>query len=372
MSTSTITRVLPASVSDHVATQHVTAHPLGIQLLGPAELPAALADLANPHYVEARKWLAILAGGLGHQPYCVRAVRDGQTVGLLPLAFVKSALFGRFLVSLPYVNSAGVIATDEDVAQRLLDEAVRLADKLDVRYLELRQQREMHHAAFTHANQSKVLMRLRLPGSSEELWTSFKSKLRSQIKAGQKHQFEVAWGGKELLPEFYAVFSQNMRDLGTPVFPTRLFNAILEQYGSERSGPAAEFCVVRSGQQAIAAALLIHSDGVTEVPSASSLRTFNDTNCNMVLYWSLLSRAIERGQQEFDFGRSSTGSGTYRFKEQWGAQPSPSVWQYYLRRGTVSDMRPDNAKFGLAIKLWRRLPVPLTRWLGPMIVRGIP
>jgi len=90
------------------------------------------------------------------------------------------------------------------------------------------------------------------------------------------------------------------------------------------------------------------------------------------MYWELLKRAVERGQRVFDFGRSSEGSGTYRFKQQWGAQPHPSVWQYYLRQGSASDMRPDNKKFGLAIRVWQKLPVALTRLIGPSIVRGIP
>jgi FemAB-related protein (PEP-CTERM system-associated) len=315
----------------------------------------------------ARRWLSVLQKGLQHEPYCIRATLQGRTVGMLPLAFVKSMLFGRFLVSLPYINTAGVIADDPAVAAGLIDQAVQLAEQLDVRYLELRQEEEVSHSALTCANKSKVLMRLKLPATADELWTGFKAKLRSQVKSGQKHNFEVAWGGTELLDDFYAVFSHNMRDLGTPVFSPGLFASILKEFASQ-----AELCVVRSPQQPIAAALLIHDDDRTEVPSASSLRAFNPTNVNMVMYWELLKRAVERGQQVFDFGRSSADSPTYRFKAQWGAQPHPSVWQYYLRRGSISDMRPDNSKFGLAIRVWRKLPVALTRMIGPTIVRGIP
>lgn len=315
----------------------------------------------------AHRWLAVLKQGLQHEPYCIRATSNGRIVGMLPLAFVKSMLFGRFLVSLPYVNSAGVIAEDPAVAAELISRAVQLADQLDVRYLELRQEQELSHPALTCANKTKVLMRLPLPATAEELLASFKAKLRSQIKSGQKHDFEVSWGGEELLRDFYAVFSRNMRDLGTPVFPARLFACILNEFGSN-----AELCVVRLQGRPVAGALLIHDEDRTEVPSASSLRELNHTNANMVMYWELLKRAIGRGQKVFDFGRSSAGSGTYRFKEQWGAVPHPSIWQYYLRRGSVSDMRPTNSKFGLAIRVWRRLPVALTRLIGPAIVRGIP
>ena len=156
-----------------------------------------------------------------------------------------------------------------------------------------------------------------------------------------------------------------MRDLGTPVFPAALFSTILRNFPGE-----AELCVVRLNQQAAAAAMLIHGRGRTEVPSASTLRVYNSTNVNMVMYWHLLSRAVERKQLTFDFGRSTVDAGTYNFKKQWGAEPQPSVWQYHVRRGSISEMRPTNSKFGLAIRVWKKLPVSLTRWIGPVDCAG--
>jgi len=341
--------------------------PIAFQTLGPdtaCNLDAVAGDAAMS---EAQHWLRILRDGLQHEPYCVQAKRGDTVVGMLPLAFVKSALFGRFLVSLPYINSAGVIACDAKTASGLLDGAVQLADELNVRYLELRQEQEFAHASLGAANATKVLMRLPLPATAEALWNGFKAKLRSQIRSGQKHDFRVYWGREELLSDFYAVFSHNMRDLGTPVYSEQLFASVLREFGDQ-----AEVCVLRRGEQAVAGAILLHYHDRTEVPSASSLRAVNSTNANMVMYWELLQRAVQRGQQLFDFGRSSAGSGTYRFKEQWGALPHPSVWQYYLRQGSASDMRPDNGKFGLAIRVWQRLPVAVTRLIGPTIVRGIP
>ena len=313
------------------------------------------------------RWLKVLRKGLSHEPVLCEAMQDGQCVGLLPLALVKSVLFGRFLVSLPYVNAAGVWAQDDDVARLLVDRAVELADEFDVRYLELRHQREVIHPALTQKNDTKVLMRLALPSRTEELWDGFKSKLRSQIRSGEKHEFDVRWGTHDRLADFYAVFSRNMRDLGTPVFPKRLFASILHEFQD-----AAELCTLHKDSRPVAAALLLHGRSMTEVPSASSLRAFNSTNANMVMYWQLLKRAVERRQQVFDFGRSTIDSNTYRFKKQWGAEASPSVWQYCVRRGTIGDLRPDHARFRLAIRAWQQLPLAVANWMGPMIVRGIP
>lgn len=345
---------LPAELSLHVRRGVPTTH-------SPSDHPAH--DL---------RWLAALQRGLGHSAQVIEASQDGQVVGLLPLALVKSPWFGRFLVSLPYVNSAGpiVLPAASDAPQielTLTNRAVALADELNVRYLELRNEREISHPALTEQNASKVHMRLALPTTADALLASFKSKLRSQLKGALKHEFEVRWGGRDLLADFYAVFSRNMRDLGTPVYPRGFFAAILAEFGNE-----AELCVLRHGGKAAAAALLVHGRSVTEVPSASALRNMNSTGVNMAMYWQLLTRAIERGQATFDFGRSTEGSGTYKFKEQWGAKPSPAVWQYHVRKGSARAMRPDNGKFGLAIRVWQKLPLWLANAAGPTIVRGIP
>ena len=210
-------------------------------------------------------------------------------------------------------------------------------------------------------------MRLTLPATPGQLWDQLSAKVRNQVRKGTKSELTVIWGGQERLGEFYDVFSQNMRDLGTPVFSRRLFVEIIRQFPDR-----AEFCIVRAGTTPVAAALLLHGWGTTEVPSASSLRQYNRTCANMLMYWKLLERAAERGQAVFDFGRSSPESNTYRFKQQWGATPFPAEWQHYVRRGSASDMRPDNPHYERMIRVWQRLPVDLTRWIGPMIVRGIP
>jgi FemAB-related protein (PEP-CTERM system-associated) len=195
----------------------------------------------------------------------------------------------------------------------------------------------------------------------------FKSKLRSQVKKSLSNGQTVWWGHGELLNDFYSVFSRNMRDLGTPVFPRALFAQILQNFPG-----VAEICVLRQGSQPVAAALLLHGPGTTQVPSASTLRDFNATNANMRMYWHLLERAIQRGQSRFDFGRSSLDSGTYKFKTQWGAEPEPAVWQTYRRGGQAAELRPENSKYQRLIRIWQKLPVPIANCLGPWVVRGIP
>jgi FemAB-related protein (PEP-CTERM system-associated) len=312
-------------------------------------------------------WLTVLEQAFGHSPYCLEAVEDGQTRGLLPLAHVGSVLFGQFLVSLPYLNSAGVLADDAAAARMLIDHAARLADELGVRYLELRHEAPHQHPSLTGKMISKVHMRLPLPATAEELWKKLDGKVRNQVRKGRKNNLTVHWGGRESIPAFYEVFSHTMRDLGTPVYGQGLFYSIVRQF-SDR----AEFCLVRWGEKVVAAALLLHGWQITEVPSACALRAYHATCANMFMYWHLLERAVSRQQLVFDFGRSTRGSGTHAFKKQWGAEEEPAEWQYYLRAGGIGDMRPENPQNNRLIRLWQRLPVSLTRLIGPPIVRGIP
>lgn len=312
-------------------------------------------------------WLNVLRAGLGHDVYAVEATAGGCTVGFLPLALVSSMLFGRFLVSLPYLNTNGVVAPAADVQAELVSRAATLADELNVRYLELRHEAPIAHPALNAALTSKVHMRLPLPATGEQLWKGFDPKVRNQIRKGEKGNFAVAWGAAELLDGFHDVLSENMRDLGSPVYGKALFAEILSAFPGD-----AEICLVREGEKPVAAALLLHGWGITEVPTASALKQYNPSNVNMLMYHHLLRRAVERGQRVFDFGRSTTEGSTFKFKKQWGAHPHPATWQYRVFQGEVGDMRPDNPRYQRAIKLWQRLPVALTRRLGPLIVRGIP
>ncbi len=328
------------------------------------------AALRQPLVGQDPRWLAVLQSGLGHEPFWLRARQGDEVRGVLPLVLVRSRLFGRHLISLSYVNASGVgtvEGADSSVASALISRAVELADEHDVRYLELRHEESHVHELLSRESAEKVEMRLALPGDVDSLRKQLKSKVRNQVAKGEKHELEVEWGRENLLGDFYRIFAINMRDLGTPVFSRRLFAAMLREFGSD-----AEICLVRLRRQTLAAAILVHGQGITEVPSASSLRRYNRFNANMLMYWHLLRRATERGQSYFDFGRTTPGSNTFNFKKQWGAEPIPTVWQYYLRQGDLSAMRPENRRFQMAIQTWKKMPVWLTRWVGPIIVRGIP
>ena len=173
-------------------------------------------------------WKRVLEKTFGHATYYLYARKNGHIMGLLPLVFLKSMLFGKFMVSLPFFNYAGVIAEDDDTRAALIDEAIRIARQNKAEHIELRHL--THYDIGLPTKTSKVLMVLDLPATSDELWKSFKSKLRSQIKRPIKEGFSVKFGQLEEVESFYNVFAQNMRDLGTPVYAKRLFENIVQEY----------------------------------------------------------------------------------------------------------------------------------------------
>lgn len=308
-----------------------------------------------------------IAGGLSQDAYFIEARDGNRIIGVLPLVHLQSRLFGSFLVSLPYVSWGGVVADTPQAAAALVERAVALAGELDADNLELRQIGDGKAPGLVDGATHKVQMRVGLDRDPDVNWRALKQEVRTQVRKATKAGLSVTWGGSGLIEEFYAVFARNMRDLGTPVFPQRLFHNLL----SLDKLPA-EIGIVRLDGQPIAACLAVHGPGLTEIPSAAALREHRKTAANSLMYWHAMERAIERKQDLFDFGRSTPGSATYEFKRKWGAVPVEVHWQYHVRRGDTAGMRPESRKFQLARRVWQHLPVYATRVLGPHIVRGIP
>ena len=311
-------------------------------------------------------WSHIFRHVFGHEPVYLAARRAGGIVGVLPLVKFRSLLFGRSLVSLPYANYAGLVTSDREAADALVGHADAIAHDFGARRTELRHiQRHLTDAC---VRQHKVGARLALPATSEALWSILDRKVRNQIRKAQKEGLAVEIGGISLMNDFYRVFAQNMRDLGTPVFPRALFAETLRQF------PAlARVVVVRHHEAPIAAAVALGWRQSTLVPWASSLREYRSLCANMLLYWSMCELAIAAGHTMFDFGRSTPGGGTHHFKQQWGAGCFPLHWEYVLPRGaTPPDQGTSNPRLQWVIRAWQRVPLPIANALGPKLIRHIP
>lgn len=311
-------------------------------------------------------WRDIFTRAFGHETRYLIARRDGMVAGVLPLVVFRSWLFGRFVVSLPFVNYGGVLAADGVTRRALLDASRACARETGARYVELR------HTARTFADlparTHKVAMTMPVPVSRASAWDGLDRKIRNQVRKAEKSGLTVESNSLDRLDAFYEVFSRNMRDLGTPVYSRRFFDVVLS-----RLGDAASCVVVRSGRRPVAAAITLRWRNTIEIPWASSLKAFRSECANTLLYWTLLAHAVEAGASVLDFGRSSPDSGTYHFKQQWGAAAAPVAWEYALADGqTLPELSPTNPKFHAMIATWKRLPLPLATAIGPHIVRSIP
>lgn len=312
-------------------------------------------------------WKRVIEKSFGHKTYYLLAEDGRRIFGVLPLVRLKSVIFGNFMVSLPFFTYGGVCAETPDACTALLQEAVRLSREEGSSHIELRETTPRESGL--PVKTSKVSMRFDLPSNSEELWRSFDAKLRSQIRRPGKEGMTVRVGRKDELDSFYEVFSVNMRDLGTPVYAKRFFADILDEFPESTW---VHTVYTKSGEP-VASGFLLGYKGMLEIPWASSLRRYNRYSPNSLLYSSVISFACEKGYRVFDFGRSTPGEGTYRFKEQWGARPVQLFWHYWMEKGTaMPELNPKNKKFRAAIAVWRKLPLGLTRQLGPCIVKNLP
>lgn len=311
-------------------------------------------------------WAGVIGRVFGYRTVRLAAVADDGIAGILPLTFFATPLFGRFAVSIPFVNYGGIAAQSDSAAEVLLAAAVAEAQRSRSAYLELRHVGQR----FPHlpSQSRKVAMVLPLEQTPDAQFAAIDRKLRNQVRKAEKSGLTVRAGGVELAGAFHQVLAENMRDLGSPVHGRRFFEEILTTF-PDRS----RIFSVWLGQQPVAASFVLWHRRRLEVPWASSLRRFNPLCPNILLYWEMLRFGVEQGFDSFDFGRSTPYEGTYQFKEQWGAQPVPLVWEYWLAEGaTIPDRSPKNPRFSLALDVWKRLPVPVTRAIGPWIVRGIP
>lgn len=312
-------------------------------------------------------WRAVIERGLGHQAHYLIARAADDVRGVLPIAEVRSVLFGRVASSLPYVNYGGILAADERAADALLKRALELTTRRKLSHVLLRHRRR--HFPALAARTHKVTMLLPLAPDEDAMWKALDRKVRNQIRKAEKSSVRIVAGGLDLLPDFYRVFSENMRDLGTPVYSMRLFAEILRALPD-----AARIYLARVEERTIAGALTIDHGPTVEVPSASSLRDFRSLCPNHLLYWEMIRDAIRRGCTVFDFGRSTPNDGTYHFKEQWGGKPEPLYWEHAYPDGRTPALPGESepARFSASVAVWKRLPLTVTRTLGPRIVRLVP
>jgi serine/alanine adding enzyme len=313
-------------------------------------------------------WRQVIDRVFGHECvyFAARDASSSRIVGVLPLVRVRSLVFGHFLVSMPFLNYGGPLG-DAAAVRALTAEAVAEARRRGVRLLELRSRVAL--PVDLPVSHRKLTVVLDLPNDSGALWSSLPAKLRSQIKRPRKDGVQVRFGADQI-DAFYSVFSQHMRDLGTPAQSKVLFRTIADVFPND-----VHFAVAYHADQPIACGCGFLWNGEFEITWASALRSHKAMSPNMLVYWELMERVVGAGAHLFNFGRCSKDSGTYKFKMQWGGREE-QLWWYQQSRDAgaaeASTPSPDQGVFAMATRVWQRLPLSVANQLGPRIVRSIP
>jgi FemAB-related protein (PEP-CTERM system-associated) len=311
-------------------------------------------------------WKEITESCFGHQCHYLAAVCSGEIVGVLPLVTVKSLLFGSILCSLPFVNFGGICAIPGEAESLLLNEAKEIVKRDKIAYLELRAARMTSESLPT--SEHKVSMTLSLDTDPEHIWNNFKTKQRTEIRRAFKNDLRVISGGTELLDTFFSILAIGWQSLGTPLYRKSYFKTILDTFPDKT-----RIFVVYHQNMPVAAAFNGYHNGTVEGMWLGIVPHFRNLQPNNVLYWEMIKHACEHKMKQFHFGRSSVGSGGEFFKKKWQATPKQLYWQYYLGTAkSIPQLNVDNPKYGLAIKAWKKLPLELTKIIGPYIAAGIP
>ena len=316
-------------------------------------------DLSS--FYQLSNWKSVMEKNFGCETRYLMVSEDHVVRGVLPLFIVKSLWFGTVISSMP----GGICGEHEIAADLLLEKAKEIARKENANYLRIRD--GLCRWDFGLVTEIEHTSILKFTADAEDLWRSFPPKVRNQVRKANKSGLKTAMG-RRFLPQFYDVFAKNMRDLGTPVLPFRFFRDIMDKFASKTT-----ILVVKLEEEIIAAMLMFFFRDTVSDPFASSKREYLSLCPNNLLYWEALKYGCELGYRKFDMGRSQKGSGTFKFKKQWGAEPRELYYQYYLHKiKDIPVIDSDKSKYSLINKGWKKLPLVLANFLGPVIRKNIP
>ena len=341
--------------------------PVVVRSLGDAERlrwDAFVRATPSATFFHLSAWQGLIEEFQGHRTYFLYAERAGEIVGVLPLAEVKSRLFGHSLSSLPFCAYGGVVATDEIVAEALEAEAERIALQRGVEHLEYRNLVERH--TDWPRQDLYVSFRREISADDEANLNAIPRKQRAMVRKGIKN--ELIANHDPDTRRFFSVYADNVRRHGTPAMSARWFAGLQDTFGKD-----CEVLTVTDPQgQTLTSVLSFYFRDEILPYYAGDFPAARDLAANDFKYWSLMQRAVARGCKVFDYGRSKIGTGPWSFKKNWGFEPQPLSYEYRLfKRDAIPQNNPLNPKYRAFIAMWRRLPLPVANRLGPLIVRNL-
>jgi FemAB-related protein (PEP-CTERM system-associated) len=309
-------------------------------------------------------WQQVMHEVFRHRTHFLFAESEGRIRGVLPLAQVRSWLFGHSLVSLPFAVYGGVAADDDEAIQALLAHAETLGRQLGAAHLELRH-RQPQRPHWPRQDLYVTFRKPLLPAVEANL-DAIPRKQRAMVRKGIKNGLAAhADGGVD---RFFALYADNVHRHGTPALPRRYFETLLRVFGED----AQVLTVTAPDGRPVSSVLSFYFRDEVLPYYAGDHVAARALAANDFKYWALMQRACESGLRMFDYGRSKQGTGPFDFKKNWGFEPTPLHYEYCLyTRDAVPQNNSANTKFRLLIETWRHLPLGMANRLGPLVVRSL-
>ena len=330
-------------------------------------LDAFVAGQSGSEFFHRPHWSRAVERGCGQKSHCLVAERaDGALAGCLPLTEIRSFLFGHALVSAGFGTGGGILAAEPAAVAALAEAAWDLARSLGCGSVELRggalpegwPRREGVHAAFS----------AELQPDPEAMLRAMPKRLRYEVRRALACDFEVSAGNDPRHVEaFYRVYAECVRNLGTPVFPAGLFEAMADEFGRD-----CDVLVVWKDGRPLAANFNLYHAGAGQCHWGGGTAEARGNRANDLMMYAYMRHLAERGCTRADFGRSKIGSGAYDRKRMWHLDERPLVYAVRTAEGAAPrDVSPVSSKYRLQVELWKKLPLALANAVGPVIARGL-
>jgi FemAB-related protein (PEP-CTERM system-associated) len=317
---------------------------------------------AHARLAHAPEWRTVIERAYSHTPLYLTAVGEDGSYGVLPAFVVRRPLFGTVVTSMPFLDGGGPCSTSTAIDALLLERLMAEARRQGARLVELRSAARL--AVGVEPLESKVNMTLALDGA-DAVWRRVGKGVRNQIRKAERAGLTVEHGGPHALADFYDTFAERMHDLGSPVHALPFLRQVIDAFGAR-----ARVALVKKGTATVGGLVALRFKDRVVVPWASCRKEYFSLCPNMLLYWESIRAACADGCARFDFGRSTRLSGTYHFKRQWGAEEEPLYW-YRIPLAARRSRHPEPASTGgeRLARMWQRLPLSVTRHIGPRIRR---
>jgi len=324
-------------------------------------------DYVNHHpdstFFHLYGWRLALEKTFKHKNYYLIAETDNSIVGVLPLGHIKSFLFGNTLISTPFAVYGGILSDNDEIRSALREYACQLAEDLQVDHLELRNKKRDNPDWPT--KELYVYFQKELYDNDDENLKAIPRKQRAMVRKGIKA--ELQYKTDKDISSFYQAYSESVRNLGTPVFPKKLFQSLLDVF-SEQS----DILTVTKDNTLVASVMSFYYKNEVLPYYGGGTAAARSLKGNDFMYWALMQHSLTKDINFFDYGRSKEGTGSYSFKKNWGFEPRPLYYEYYLVKSKkISEINPLNPKYQFFIKMWRKLPLKLSQILGPLLSRDL-